>query len=207
MGLAHEGLDHAHAGQAFLHHRVERVEPRLHLAEEREGASDNEDQADNDERDEHDEKPRQLRRGDDGHDQTAGHHHGRAHHDAQEHENDILHLGDVVGEARDQLAGLQFVDVGEGEHLHASIERAAQVCAETLGGEDGEEGAADAADDARKGRADHPEAGLKDDSQVRVGDAHVDDALEQARLHEVHRHFQHHEQGGEGRPYPVGLEE
>ena len=39
-----------------------------------------------------------------------------AHHDAQEHENDILHLGDVVGEARDHCPS-QFVDVGE-EHLH-----------------------------------------------------------------------------------------
>ena len=41
MGGAHKGLDHAHAGQVFLHDDVERVEPLLHAAEraERPGGS------------------------------------------------------------------------------------------------------------------------------------------------------------------------
>ena len=144
---AHEGLDHAHAGQVLLHDGVERVETLLHAGKEGKRLADDPDQHEQDGGQQHEKEQRQLRAGEDGHDQAAHHQQRRAHHDAQQHHDHILHLGHVVGQPRDQLAGLQFVEVAEGERLHLGEERVAQVGAKALRGQHGKDGAAHAADE------------------------------------------------------------
>jgi len=50
-------------------------------------------------------------------------------------------------------------------------------------------------------------AGLQDDRHIQAQDALIDDALDQARLGQVHGDFEYHAEGGEHRPEAIGLEE
>ena len=103
-------------------------------AKEREGAVDDQDQPDSDNGDEHHEEQRPGC----GLVSTAMirlpiSSSGDAHHDAQQDHDDLLHLGDIVGQARDQLAGFQLVQIAEGEGLHLGEESGCAGRRQSLG--------------------------------------------------------------------------
>ncbi len=118
----------------------------------------------------------------------------------------LLHLRDVVGQACDESAGVEHVEIGEGEGLDLGIEGVAHIGAHPLRSERGEDRAADAADHADHGHSDHDGAGAQHEVQIAGGDAVVDDALHQPRLQKVHRDFEDHEQRSEKSPTPVGAQ-
>ena len=204
--LAHKGLDHAHAGQVLLHDGVELVEPLLDLAELVERPANDPDQGDEHDGDQHNKEPGQLGTGQRSHDQAADQQERCAHHNAQEHGDHLLHLGHIVGEAGDQFAGFQLVQVAEREGLHLPEERLAQIGARILGSQHREDGAAHAPNQADERHHHHPQPAGDDDLQVVFGNADVDDVLHQERLQQIHGHFHDHEQRRQRGPKPVRFE-
>ena len=204
VGAATERLDDADAGQILLHHGIEGVEAALHLTEQRVGAVDDPAEDQGDERQEDDEEEGEARAGQRGHQDAADEEERRADHHPQEHHHHLLHLGDVGGEAGDQLAGFEAVEVAEREGLHLPEEAPPEIGPEILRGANGEDGAAHPPEEADDGAGDHPGGGAVDQREVAAPEALVDDPLDQARLQEIHRHFEQHQQRREDRPGAVG---
>jgi len=195
MPLPHKGLDDAHAGQVLLCDGVHLVDGVLHGGKERVRAAVDQHQRDHHKGRQHHQDQRELWTGEHHHHQRADHEQGRAHEHAQHHHQDLLHLSDVVGEPRDELAGAQLIQVGKGKGLDLAIERLTQVIAIALAHEHGEHAVAGAAQHAHGRQAHHGQAGAGDIGHVQVPEPHIDDVLHQAGLEEVHGHLDHHQKG------------
>ncbi|OPZ11080.1 MAG: hypothetical protein BWZ10_02247 [candidate division BRC1 bacterium ADurb.BinA364] len=120
--------------------------------------------------------------------------------------NRFLNLRHVVGQTRDQAAGFQFVEIGEGEGLRLAEKGFAQIGAEGLHGDRGENAVSDAADRADRGETDHQQPGVQHKGQIQIRDSLIDDALHKARLQHIHRDFDSHQQRGQRDPMPIWLE-
>ena len=204
--FADEGFDDAHPGQILLNDGIDAVERLLHPHKQRVGALDDDPEHEQQRDQQREGDERQLGAGQEGHRQAADRNQRRAHEDAQGDEHHVLRLGDVVGQPRHQLAGAEYVQVAERERLNGAVDVIAQVCAKVEGGAHSEDGTADAADRADQREDDHQQAGFQHQRLVAAANAFIDDALHHARLHEVHRDFEDHQQRGEQGGFPVGFQ-
>ena len=188
-------FNHPHAGQVLLHHGVQVIELFLDLPEQREALLDHPHQQHQHQRREYKQQQGQARAGQDSHDDAANQHPRRADHSPEHQSHHLTHLGDVVGQACDQLPCFQLVQVAKRERLRLAKEGAAQISPESLCGQLGEYVAADPSHDADQGIADHQQAGIDDHGHIELGDALVDNALHHPWLHQVHNHFEGHQAG------------
>jgi hypothetical protein len=132
IAFTHEGADHAHPCQVLLHDRVQAPERLLHLYEEGADAPHKaRDQGDDNrhDRQRHERQPPVQRQ---EQDRAAGQHdRGRRQLDDAV-AGELADLLDVVGQPRDQLAGLHAVVIAEAEPLDALEQGVAQVIGDAL---------------------------------------------------------------------------
>ena len=168
--LPDKGLDHADVGQVFLHIGVQPVHAVLHGGEAWRRHFDEDGDADCQNRHGNRQHQRHMRplayiHGND-HDQCADQHPGGAQSHTQERIDEVLQLGDVVGQPRDQRACAEAVDVAEGEALHLAVDIGAQVGGEVDRRLGAEVCAAHAADHHQDGGQDHGNGDCRDEGYV-----------------------------------------
>ena len=192
--LAHERLDDAHVRQVLLDLVVQAVHLGLHPRKPREARAHDRHDDHRQQRDRDRQHDRQRGVHGDGHDQRADQHPRRAKAHAHQHVDHVHDLGDVVGQARDQRAGGEVVDVCKRELLNLAVDVAAQVGRVVDRRLRGEVRAADAAGHHQNRRQNHQPADAGDVPDVLLGDADVDDVAVQARQQDLAEHFDDHAQ-------------
>ncbi len=173
--LAHEGAQHADAGDLLAQHAVDVVDLALHLLEQGRRASD--EQADGDEHDRHHhrDQPGHPRLDPQREDHPADPRDGGLDQHVQGEEDQHLHLLHVVRGAGDEGGGAELGELARGEGVHAAEDRLAQVLADPHRGAGGEEVRRDERDDVPQRDHQHDPAELPDHGDVGLRDAVVDD--------------------------------
>ena len=138
VGLADERADDPDPGDLLPQDPVDLVDARLHLAEVGHHPADDEADADEQRRDDDGEDPAQAEVLAQRHDDAADHHDRRGHDHGAGHQHQHLHLGHVVGAARDQRRCAELLHLAGGEGADALEEVPAQVAAEAHRGACGE---------------------------------------------------------------------
>ena len=171
-----------------------------HAREDRAHQMDDVEEAGAQERDHHDVDERKWAAHDRGHDKGEDQAKRRAHGNADDHHERLLHVVDVGGEARDERAGAELIDVGEAEALDVVEHVATQVLGKATAGI--------RAGDACRGTENqrHDGQAAQDASrfdQALHGGADLD-LIDQACRKEWDHHFacnlaQHQERCGDGR--------
>ena len=177
VASAHKGLDHAHAGQVLLEHRVQLAQPALHLQEHRLCFGGKEPEYHHRRRHEHQHDQGQLPVGGEQQADAAHDHQRGAHEHPHREEYQPQDLHDVAGHAGHQLASLQSVQVRERERLNVSEQIAAQVGSGALRNLDSQQGVADEETGAHGSYSQHAQQSAQNGAHVALQDTTVDDRL------------------------------
>ena len=211
--LLNKGLDDADAGDVLLNDHVQTVEAFLQNGEQGIGAPDHKDDVQQDQRkragDDHAETgiQRQQRGG------AAEKEHDAAGKTADQLDDEALHLGDVVGDARDERAGAEVVGLIEGE-MHDPVKaELADLIGAALTGNVGEDAGQNPADTAGQNEQQHPDP--RRDDQVHIGnaaagkpeDALIDDQRHHAGLIQIDHDLGNQKENGQQRRKPVFFDE
>ena len=142
----------------FLHHVVERVVGSENAVEDAAYAPHDKSERDGKDGDHGQEHKRNLPVDGKRHNPAEREHHGSAHAHADDHHVGILHVGDIGGEACDDRAGRELVDVAKREGLHVVIHIVAQVGGEAHRGTCAHPGAAGAHSKLENGKDEQGDA-------------------------------------------------
>ena len=188
--LAVERLDHADACDIFLHHVVERVVGSENAVEDAAYAPHDKSERDGKDGDHGQEHKRNLPVDGKRHDPAEREHHGSAHAHADDHHVGVLHVGDIGGEACDDRAGRELVDVAKREGLHVVIHIVAQVGGEAHRGTCAHPGAAGAHSKLENGKDEQGDAKAPDLAHVAGLDAAVDEVAHDEWDSDLEYHLQ-----------------
>ena len=204
--FTNKGFYNAYACEVLLKDGVQGIRLRLDGHEHGAAVFEGDGHQDDERRDENQENEGEFRMDVHRHGNAADQHKRLAHKHSESHADHLLDLLHILSEACDHGCRGEAVRLRERQSENLFEQGLPQIRAEILGGHAGENRAADAADHADGGRAEHDEAGDPDASQVALRDAFVDDAGHEPRLDEFHGDLHDHEDGGqEDHPF-VGLE-
>ena len=117
-----------------------------------------------------------------------------------------MHVGHVGGQAGDDAAGGELIDVGEGELLDVLIHLPPQVPGKARGGLGAEPAGQAAADQRQNGHAHHGETVADDMVHAACPDALVQQAAGHQGDQDVKRHFADDEDGRQDRRWPELLD-
>ena len=129
--LTHEGLDHADAGEVFLHDVVQLVVGVEYLRKQTVHAADNQRQTDAQNGNRAQVDGRKARADIYGHGKGKDQHDRGAHSDANNHLISVLHVGDVGRQTGDDTGGGKLIDVGERKVLYVVVDVVAQIACQT----------------------------------------------------------------------------
>ena len=205
----HEGLDHADAVQVLLHHIVQPVIALEDPLEDGVGVRGHQIQAHAQHRNENGKDAGKLRVDGDRRHQREDQHEGRTHRRADDHLVGVLHIAHVGGQARDQTAGGEPVDIGKGEFLNMAVHVPPQILGETGGSHRRIMPGQNAEQKRRKGGQQQHQPRLPDVGHAALTDALVDQAGHNQRNNAFHDHFQRYVHGrfeGCGLVFPHAFE-
>ena len=202
MVLPNKGLHHPDAQQVLLHHVVQVVIALEDPFKNGVGPGHDERQADAQDRDDHQEDQCQLGVDAQGEYPGADQHDGGPDRDTDDHHKSHLDVGHVCGQAGDDAAGGELVNVGKGELLDIPIHLPPQIPREARRGLGAETAGQSAADQRQNSHSHHGEAV----GGNMVHAAGLDPLVQQLAGHQgdqhVKRHFADDEDGRQDGGWP-----
>ena len=199
-------LDDSRAGDVFLHDAVDAVKLFLNDGEKRRRFFHKEDHEQNDDRERAGDYEREGRSLHIEHEDTAEEHRPGSDETADGHHDRRLDLTDVVAESRDERARRKFVGLLEGKPHYFFEKLFAEIVAEVLRGEVGENAGKNAAARAEKNEEYHLDPGRNDDVDVFAENAVVDYSRHKVRLQKIHPDLAEHEDRRKKAPFAVFFE-
>ena len=145
--------------------------------------------------------------GADHQDEAPDHQQRGARADPERNQHHALDGVRVAGQAHHQLAGLLFIEIGEGEGLDPGEKRIAQIAGHALPDLHGQDVVADGEQRAQERDAEHQQRGPDDDLLVVPPDPLIDDPLDQPGNRQIHEDQRGQQDQGQDGAFPVGPDE